>query len=63
MPVSVSTTTMIKRCQGLIGTHDLTQWEEGFIEGLVKRMEAGEVTRLTDKQVETLDAIHLSHFA
>lgn len=63
MAASVSTTTMIKRLSGLLGTDDLNAWETGFVETLVKRVEAGEVTRLSDSQVERLDDLHSKHFA
>jgi hypothetical protein len=30
---------------------------------LQRRLDAGEVTRLTDKQIERLDELHSKHFA
>lgn len=32
----------------MLGTKDLSDWERGFVETLVARLEAGEVTKLTD---------------
>ena len=45
------------------GTKDLSDWEQGFVETLVARVEAGQVTQLTDRQVETLERLHGKHFA
>ncbi|WP_454734269.1 hypothetical protein [Cupriavidus pauculus] len=59
----VSTTKMIQRLEGLLGTKDLTQWEQGFVRSLATRMHAGEVTKLTGDQVEKLDELHGKHFA
>lgn len=59
----VSTTKMIQRLEGLLGTKDLTEWEQGFVRSLASRMHAGEVTRLTGDQVDKLDELHGKHFA
>ena len=59
----VSTTKMIQRLEGLMGTKDLTEWEQGFVRSLASRMHAGEVTKLTGDQVEKLDELHRKHFA
>ena len=58
----VSTTEMIKRLAGMLDTDDLTTWEQDFVRKLQHRMEAGEVTKLTDSQVEKLDELHSKHF-
>lgn len=63
MPQLVSTTTMIRRLEGMLGTKDLSDWEQGFVETLVARLEAGQVTQLTERQVETLERLHGKHFA
>jgi hypothetical protein len=59
----VSTTEMIRRLVRMLGTDDLSAWEQNFVTTLQRRMEAGEVTKLTDKQVERLDELHGKHFA
>ncbi len=59
----VSTNTMIRRLEGMLGTKDLSKWEQGFVETLVERLEAGQVTQLTERQVETLERLHGKHFA
>lgn len=59
----VSTTEMIRRLSGLLGTKDLNDWEQQFVTSLQQRMEAGEVTKLSDKQLERLDELHGKHFS
>lgn len=63
MPQMTSTATMIRRLEGLLGTADLNDWESGFVETVSDKLAAGEVTRLTEKQVETLERLHNKHFA
>jgi len=63
MPQMTSTTTMIRRLEGMLGTKDLSDWEQGFVETLVARLEAGQVTQLTERQVEILERLHGKHFA
>ncbi|WP_011298524.1 hypothetical protein [Cupriavidus necator] len=58
----VSTTQMIQRLEGLLGTKDLNSWEQGFVRSLATRMHAGEVTRLTGDQVDKLDELYGKHF-
>ena len=58
-----STTTMIRRLEGMLGTKDLSEWEQGFVETLAAKLEAGEVTKLTERQVEILERLHGKHFA
>ncbi|MBB5443644.1 MULTISPECIES: hypothetical protein [unclassified Paraburkholderia] len=59
----VSTTEMIQRLSGLLGTDDLTEWEQGFVRQLDAIRSTGHVTSLSDKQVERLDELHAKHFA
>ena len=63
MPQMVSTTTMIRRLSGLLDTRDLTEWEQQFVRSLVEKLDAGKVTSLTERQVETLERLHGRHFA
>ncbi|TSP10647.1 hypothetical protein [Cupriavidus campinensis] len=58
----VSTSTMIKRLEGMLDTKDLTTWEQEFVHKLADVMRAGEVTQLTGAQVEKLDELHERHF-
>jgi hypothetical protein len=63
MPQLISTATMIKRLTGMLGTSDLNEWESNFVMSLERRLNAGEVTKLTDNQVERLEELHNKHFA
>lgn len=62
MPQLVSTTTMIRRLSGMLDTRDLSEWEQQFVRSLVEKLDAGRVTSLTDRQVETLERLHGRHF-
>lgn len=59
----LSTSQMIDRLEGMIGTTDLTPWESDFLSTLVARKNAGQVTALTSNQLEVLERIHRKHFA
>ena len=59
----LSTSQMIDRLAGMVGTNDLTDWETRFVQSLIDRKKAGQVTALTARQVETLDRLHSKHFA
>lgn len=59
----VSTSSMIEKLTALIGTADLSEWETGFVQSLQRRLAEGQVTALTERQVETLDRLHSKHFA
>jgi hypothetical protein len=54
---------MLKRLEGLLGTNDLTAWEQSFVRNLATRMHAGQVTALSGEQVERLGELHGRHFA
>lgn len=58
-----STNTMVKRCAGLVGTRDITDWEEKFLTSVVERSANGDhPERLSPGQVESLERIHDKHF-
>lgn len=63
MPRMVSTTTMIAALEGLLGTRSVTAREASFIESLVRARDAGQVTALSEKQVEWLNDLYNLHFA
>ena len=63
MPQLISTTTMIRHLSGLLDTRDLSEWEQQFVRSLVEKLDAGKVTSLTERQVETLERLHGRHFA
>ena len=62
MPQLISTTTMILRLSGMLDTRDLSEWEQQFVRSLVEKLDAGRVTSLTERQVETLERLHGRHF-
>lgn len=54
----------IQQCEGLLGTSDLSAWEEGFLQGVVERTSKGaDTTSLTAKQVDVIEKLHAKHFA
>ncbi len=59
----LSTTQMIRRLEGMVGSKDLSNWETRFVRSVVARLETGEVTKLSALQVETLERLHDKHFA
>ncbi len=63
MPEIRSTSVMIEKLSGMLGTEDLSQNEERFVQDLVNIRDSGNVTKLTDKQVEWLTRLHGRHFA
>ena len=63
MPQLISTTTMILRLSGMLDTRDLSEWEQQFVRSLAEKLDAGKVTSLTERQVETLERLHGRHFA
>ena len=63
MAQMTSTTTMIRRLSGLLDTRDLSEWEQQFVRSLVEKLDAGRVTSLTERQVETLERLHGRHSA
>lgn len=59
----ISTNQMIDKLAGMVGTADLSPWESTFVERLIERKEAGQVTQLTEPQIELLERLHSKHFA
>jgi hypothetical protein len=59
-----STNAMLAKCAGLLGTKDITPWEQSFLENVWNRSQQGKrPDLLTPPQVETLENIHAKHFA
>lgn len=54
-----SVAQMIEQLDGLLGTKDLSDWEQGFVETLVER----KGSPLSDKQTEIMERIYRKHFA
>jgi len=56
--------TQVKRVSGLLDTHDLTDWEDGFVRTVVRQTNDGDnTTSLTEKQIDVLESIFNKHFA
>lgn len=59
-----SLNTMVKRCAGLVGTKDVSDWESNFLQSIVERTKSGDnTTSLTEKQIDVLERIFNKHFA
>lgn len=61
---AVSLITMIRQLEGLLGTPDISDWEERFIgsvRGALPPM--GQTTALSEKQVDKIEQLWTKHFA
>lgn len=55
---------MIQQIEGLLGTEDISDWEDEFITSVVERTNQGTTTgTLTPKQIEQIERIYKRHFA
>jgi hypothetical protein len=54
---------MVERLIGLLGTKDVSDWEQDFIKSLQRRLADNSLTALTERQVDALDRLHSKHFA
>lgn len=55
---------MVKQVSGLLGTNDLSDWEDDFMRSIVERTRDGDdTTMLTEKQITRLERIFRKHFA
>lgn len=65
MTRTVSIGTMIEQIDGLRDTRDLTEWEQGFVTGILERyLQAHKDTRwMSSKQVDIVDRIWRKHYA
>lgn len=60
----VSIGTKIKQIYGLVGTSDLSRWENSFADDLWIKTQCGMKTEwVTDKQISVIDRIYERHFA
>ena len=60
----ISVGTMIKQLGGLIGTEDLTPWEQDFVGNIVDTTLDGKVTAtLSPRRVEVLELLWNQNFA
>ena len=59
-----SLNNMVKRCAGLIGTKDVSDWEDEFLQSVHRQTKEGDnTTSLTEKQIDVLERIHDKHFS
>lgn len=56
--------SQIKQLSGLVGTKDLSDWEQGFLSNILDKTNNGELTvHLSSKQVNRIEDLYLKHFA
>jgi hypothetical protein len=61
---TISIGTQIKQLSGLVGTDDLTIWEQNFVTDISEKTQEGIITgTLTTNQVTTIERIYEKHFA
>jgi hypothetical protein len=67
MPVMHSVGTMITQLEGLLGTNDLTEWEQAFVRDVATRTamarKMGLATELAEGTVAKIEQIYRKHFA
>lgn len=64
--MATSIANMIVRISGLVGTKDVTDWEDNFIRSIYDKYlhsDKSKALELTGKQVEIIERIHNKHFA
>lgn len=55
---------MVRRVAGLLGTRDLTAWQERFVQSLVDQTCSGaDTSSVTEKQFDVLEQIYNRHFS
>lgn len=54
----------IMQIEGLLGTKDIDEWQQEFIENIVERTQHGKITSgLSGKQLDVIEQIYNRHFA
>ncbi|HEY0563706.1 MAG TPA: hypothetical protein VGD04_10285 [Methylophilus sp.] len=54
----------INQLAGLLGTKDVSEWENDFIDSIIcKTGNGSRVNELTSKQVEIVERIHSKHYS
>lgn len=60
---TTSITTKVKRIAGLVGTKDVSDWEDEFIRSVLQKTRNGDDTRpLSEKQIDVIDRIFSKNF-
>lgn len=54
---------MVKQCEGLIGTKDVSAWENGFLIHVASVVADRGTPALTANQVACVERLHKQHFA
>jgi hypothetical protein len=62
LPMTISTQGKIQRLEGLLETHDLNDWEHGFVQTLSRHLHAGTVSELSEPQLENMNRLFDKHF-
>lgn len=58
-----SLNAMVKKVAGLVGTRDVTPWEDFFIRSVLEKTSNGDnTTSLTEKQIDVIERLHGKHF-
>lgn len=59
-----SLTTMVKQLSGLVDTKDVSDWENDFLESIMRSTHDGDnTTVLTEKQIDVVERIFKKHFS
>lgn len=53
---------MIEQLDGMLGTDDLTEWEQQFVADICARSWRNSTMHLSDKQVAVIERIYRKHF-
>lgn len=62
MPRLLSTAQMVAKLAGMLNKDELSGWEEGFVTNVKRIADAGNVTQLTDAQVDSLADVYAKYF-
>jgi hypothetical protein len=56
--------SMLKQLEALLGTQDLTAWEDNFVRNIVERSDQGRNTgKLSINQIARMEELYRKHFA
>ncbi len=59
-----SLTTMVKQLSGLVDTKDVSDWENDFLQSIMRSTREGDnTTVLTEKQIDVVERIFKKHFS
>lgn len=62
--MTISVHAMVEKLEGLLGTKDISDWEEDFITSISERvgMAGGKTSGLSEHQVEKIQQLHDKFF-